>query len=126
MNARSEGDETRLWLGARSGGTEGLAAHYVEGAGASTHSHSEWIVGRSSAFMNNAGQQPGIGRSRPKLMPICDRLTTLSRASGVAGPLRFGQPMGESFSHLCSRWEGIAPKARLAVRAGTLTAPRIL
>ena len=34
---------------------EGIAAHYVEGAGASTHSHSEWIVVRSRAFMNNPG-----------------------------------------------------------------------
>ena len=34
---------------------EGIAAHYVEGGGASTHSHSEWIVGRSRAFMNNPG-----------------------------------------------------------------------
>ena len=40
MSARSEGDETPLWL---------------EGAGASTHSHSEWIVGRSRALMNNPG-----------------------------------------------------------------------
>ena len=40
---------------------EGIAAHYVEGAGASTHSHSEWIVGRSSAFMNH----PGLGARRP-------------------------------------------------------------
>ena len=55
MSARSEGDETPLWLGARSGEPEGIAAHYVEGAGASTHSHSEWIVGRSRAFMNTPG-----------------------------------------------------------------------
>ena len=34
---------------------EGIAAHYVEGAGASTHSHSEWIVGRSRAFMDHPG-----------------------------------------------------------------------
>ena len=53
MSARSEGDETPLWLGARSGGINasgqkfrvsetsnapagraGIAAHYVEGAGA--------------------------------------------------------------------------------------------
>ena len=60
MNARSEGDETPLWLG-RGGGTDapagraGIAAHYVEGGGASTHSHSEWIVGRSRAFMNSPG-----------------------------------------------------------------------
>ena len=60
MNARSEGDETPLWLGARSVGTDapvGRAgtAHYVEGGGASTHSHSEWIVGRSRAFVNDPG-----------------------------------------------------------------------
>ena len=61
MNARSEGDETPLWLGARNGGTNapegraGIAAQYVEGAGASTHSHSEWIVVRSTAFMNSPG-----------------------------------------------------------------------
>ena len=42
MDARNEGDEA-------------LPFHYVEGAGASTHSHSEWIVGRSRAFMNNPG-----------------------------------------------------------------------
>ena len=36
-------------------GRAGIAAHYVEGAGASTHSHSEWIVGRSRALMNNPG-----------------------------------------------------------------------
>ena len=40
MSARSEGDETPLWLGARSVGTDapagraGIAVHYVEGAGA--------------------------------------------------------------------------------------------
>ena len=56
MNARSEGDEAPLWLGARSGGTRRHScAHYVEGGGASTHSHSEWIVGRSRAFMNYPG-----------------------------------------------------------------------
>ena len=67
MNARSEGDETPLWLDAhacqeaRSGGTNapegraGIAAHYVEGAGASTHSHSECIVVRSRAFVDNPG-----------------------------------------------------------------------
>ena len=32
MNARSEGDETPLWLGALEE-PEGIAAHYVEGAG---------------------------------------------------------------------------------------------
>ena len=36
-------------------GRAGIAAHYVEGAGASTHSHSEWIVGRSRALMDNPG-----------------------------------------------------------------------
>ena len=36
-------------------GRAGIAVHYVEGAGASTHSHSEWIVGRSRAFMNTPG-----------------------------------------------------------------------
>ena len=50
MDARSEGDETPLWLE-----PEGIAAHYVEGAGASTHSHSERIVGRSRASMNSPG-----------------------------------------------------------------------
>ena len=61
MNARSEGEETPLWLDAhacqRHGveEPEGMAAHYVEGAGASTHSHSECIVVRSRAFMNNPG-----------------------------------------------------------------------
>ena len=36
-------------------GAQASAAPYVEGAGASTHSHSEWIVGRSRAFMNSPG-----------------------------------------------------------------------
>ena len=51
-------------------GRAGIAAHYVEGAGANVsaghanasvgtheylHSHSEWIVGRSRALMNNPG-----------------------------------------------------------------------
>ena len=34
---------------------EGIAAHYVEGGGASTHSRSAWIVGRSRALMDNPG-----------------------------------------------------------------------
>ena len=34
---------------------EGTAAHYVEGAGASTSSHSEWVVVRSRAFVNSPG-----------------------------------------------------------------------
>ncbi len=52
MNARSEGDEAPLWVDAHAcqrhevEEPEGMAAHHVEGAGASTHSHSEWIVGR--------------------------------------------------------------------------------
>ena len=44
---------------------EGIAAHYVEGAGANVsedarvlHSHSEWIVGRSRAFVNSTGYKP--------------------------------------------------------------------
>ena len=53
MNARSEGDECGWAHGVEE--PEGIAAHYVEGAGASTHSHSECIVVRSRAFMNNPG-----------------------------------------------------------------------
>ena len=54
MSARSE---TRRRCGWAHGveEPEGIAAHYVEGAGTSTHSHSEWIVGRSRALMNNPG-----------------------------------------------------------------------
>ena len=68
MNARSEGDETPLWLDARSGGinASGLevsrernfqrarrarrhSCAYVEGTGANVS------VGRSGVFMNNLG-----------------------------------------------------------------------
>ena len=63
MNARSEGDETPLWLGARSGGinASGLEVsrernfQRARRAREYLHSHSEWIVGRSSAFMNSPG-----------------------------------------------------------------------
>ena len=61
MNARSEGDETPLWVGALRSGTNapegraGIAAHYVEGAGASTYSHSECIVVRKRGVVRNAG-----------------------------------------------------------------------
>ena len=76
MNARSEGDETPLWLDAhacqeaRSGGinASGLevsrernfqrarrARERVHGTREYRHSHSEWIVGRSRAFMDNPG-----------------------------------------------------------------------
>ena len=59
MDARSEGDETPMWLDAhacqeaRSGGinASGLARRARE----YLHSHREWIVGRSRAFMNNPG-----------------------------------------------------------------------
>ena len=56
-------------------GRAGIAAHYVEGAGASTHSHSEWIVGRSRALMNNPGSaiSPEEFPGRPVLsrFPFC-------------------------------------------------------
>ena len=69
MNARSEGDETPLWLDAhacqeaRSGGinASGLEVsrernfQCARRAREYLHSHSEWIVGRSRAFMNNPG-----------------------------------------------------------------------
>ena len=69
MNARSEGDETPLWLDAhacqeaRSGGinASGLEVsrernfQRARRAHEYLHSHSEWIVGRSSAFMSNPG-----------------------------------------------------------------------
>ena len=70
MNARSEGDETPLWLGARSGGTRRDSCALCRGGRSERvrrtrecvrrtheylHSHSEWIVGRSRAFMNNPG-----------------------------------------------------------------------
>ena len=69
MNARSEGDETPLWLDAhacqeaRSGGinASGLEVsrernfQRARRAREYLHSHSEWIVGRSRAFMNNPG-----------------------------------------------------------------------
>ena len=67
MNARSEGDETPLWLDAhacqeaRSGGinASGLEVsrernfQRARRAREYLHSHSEWIVGRSRALMNN-------------------------------------------------------------------------
>ena len=60
MDARSEGDDTPLWLGARSVGinASGLEVsrernfQRARRAREYLHSHSEWIVGRSSAFMN--------------------------------------------------------------------------
>ena len=69
MNARSEGDETPLWLDAhacqeaRSGGinASGLEVsrernfQRVRRTHEYRHSHSEWIVGRSRAFMDNPG-----------------------------------------------------------------------
>ena len=69
MNARSEGDETPLWLDAhacqeaRSGGinASGLEVsrernfQRARRAREYLHSHSEWIVGRSRAFMNSPG-----------------------------------------------------------------------
>ena len=70
MSARSEGDETPLWLGARSGGinSSGLevsrernfqrarrARERVHGTREYLHSHSEWIVDRSRALMNSTG-----------------------------------------------------------------------
>ena len=69
MDARSEGDETPLWLDAhacqeaRSGGinASGLEVsrernfQRARRAREYLHSHSEWIVGRSRAFMNNPG-----------------------------------------------------------------------
>ena len=86
MNARSEGDETPLWLDAHAcqearrktgrhrlevsrkrtsnapGGRAGIAVHYVEGPQRTRPqdarvlpSHSEWIVVRSRAFMDNPG-----------------------------------------------------------------------
>ena len=83
MNARSEGDETPLWLDAhacqeaRSGGinASGLEVsrernfqrarrarervrrtrECVRRTHEYLHSHSEWIVGRSRAFMDNPG-----------------------------------------------------------------------
>ena len=63
MNARSEGDETPLWLGAGSGGinASGLEVsrernfQRARRAREYLHSHSEWIVGRSRAFMNSPG-----------------------------------------------------------------------
>ena len=89
MNARSEGDETPLWLGARSGGINATGLEVsrernfqrarrarrhscalcrggrservrrtrecVRRTHEYLHSHSEWIVGRSRAFMNNPG-----------------------------------------------------------------------
>ena len=69
MNARSEGDETPLWLDAhacqeaRSGGTNASGLEVsrernfqrARRAREYLRSHSEWIVGRSRAFMNNPG-----------------------------------------------------------------------
>ena len=63
MSARSEGDETPLWLGARSGGinASGLEVsrernfQRARRAREYLHSHSEWIVGRSRAFVNSPG-----------------------------------------------------------------------
>ena len=83
MNARSEGDETPLWLDAhacqeaRSGGINAAGLEVsrernfqrarrarervqrtrecVRRTHEYLHSHSEWIVGRSRAFMDNPG-----------------------------------------------------------------------
>ena len=69
MDTRSEGDETPMWLAAhacqeaRSGGinASGLEVsrkrnfQRARRAREYLHSHSEWIVGRSRAFMNNPG-----------------------------------------------------------------------
>ena len=63
MYARSEGDEAPLWLDARSIGinSSGLEVsrernfQRARRAREYLHSHSEWIVGRSSAFMDNPG-----------------------------------------------------------------------
>ena len=69
MSARSEGDETPLWLDAhacqeaRSGGinASGLEVsrernfQRARRAREYLHSHSEWIVGRSRALMNSPG-----------------------------------------------------------------------
>ena len=74
MNARSEGDETPLWLGARSVGTDapfgraGISCAPCRGGRSERvrrtrecvrrtheylHSHSEWIVALARAFMNS-------------------------------------------------------------------------
>ena len=69
MSARSEGDETPLWLDAhacqeaRSGGINATGLEVsrernfqrARRAREYLHSHSEWIVGRSRALMNNPG-----------------------------------------------------------------------
>ena len=69
MSARSEGDETPLWLDAhacqeaRSGGINATGLEVsrernfqrARRACEYLHSHSEWIVGRSRVLMNNPG-----------------------------------------------------------------------